>query len=162
MKIKVYLAIILIIINTKDKNKVRLVLNDEAQKIILNTKGFMKDLSEELLEFLEYVETSTDYAAKHSKGKLVSSIHKRVQEVKNDISMEVHILKKCEAQSRSYMTLLERDREKIEEGRDEERKLIIIKQYNKGISIEYIAEINEFDVEYVKEVVKNNTSKSNN
>ena len=33
-----------------------ILLNDEAQKIILNTKGFMNDLSEELLEFLEYVE----------------------------------------------------------------------------------------------------------
>ena len=136
-----------------------IILNDEAQKIILNTKGFMKDLSEELLEFLEYIETSTDYVVKHSKGKLVSNIHIRVREVKNDISVEVHILKKCEAQLRTYMTLLERDREKIEEGRDEERKLTIIKQYNKGLSIEYITEINEFDVEYVKELVKNNTSK---
>ncbi|OPJ57777.1 hypothetical protein CLCHR_42290 [Clostridium chromiireducens] len=29
-----------------------ITLNDEAQKIALNTKGIMKDLSEELLEFL--------------------------------------------------------------------------------------------------------------
>lgn len=43
-------------------------------------------------------------------------MHKRVNAVKNDISVEVHIVKKCEAQSRTYMTLLERDREKIEEG----------------------------------------------
>lgn len=131
----------------EDRN---IILNDKAQKIILNTKGFMKDLSEELLEFLKYVETSTDDVAKHSKGKLVSNIHKRARKVKNDISMEVE-----------FMTLLERDREKIEEDRDEERKLVIIKQYSKGLSIEYIAEINEFDVEYVKEVVKNNTSKLN-
>lgn len=137
------------------------MLNNEAQKIILNTKGIMKDLSEELLEFLEYVENSTDDAAKSAKGNLVRSIHKRVQDVKNDDSMEVHILKKCEAQSRTYMTLLERDREKIEEGRDEERKLTIMKQYNKGLSIEYIAEINEFDVEYVKEVVKKNNTFKN-
>jgi hypothetical protein len=81
----------------------------------------------------------------------VKSIHKRVQEVKNDISVEVE-----------FMTLLERDREKIEEGRDEERKLTIMKQYNKGFSIEYIAEINEFDVEYVRDIVKSNTSKINN
>ena len=65
----------------------------------------MNDLSEELLEFLNYVEDSTDDKVKHIKGKLVKTIHKRVQEVKNDISMEVE-----------YMTLLERDREKIEEG----------------------------------------------
>ena len=82
-----------------------IILNDEAQKIILNTKGIMNDLSEELLEFLNYVEDSTDDIVKNFKGNLVKSIHKRVQEVKNDVSMEVE-----------YMTLLERDREKIEEG----------------------------------------------
>lgn len=49
------------------------MLNDEAQKIILNTKGIMKDLSEELLEFLAYVEDSTDTMVKHSKGNLVKN-----------------------------------------------------------------------------------------
>ena len=132
-----------------------IILNDEAEKIILNTKGIMKDLSEELLEFLEYVENSTDDTVKHSKGKLVKNIHKRVQEVKNDISVEVE-----------FMTLLERDREKIEEGREAGReeaiKQLILKQYSKGLSIEYIAEINEFDIEYVRDVVKNNISKIDN
>jgi len=128
-----------------------IMLNDEAQKIILNTKGIMKDLSEELLEFLAYVEDSTDDKVKYAKGNLVKSIHKRVQEVKNDISVEVE-----------FMTLLERDREKIEEGREEAIKQLILKQYSKGLSIEYIAEINEFDVEYVRNVVKNNTPKVNN
>ena len=42
-----------------------------------------------------------------------------------------------------------------EEGREEERKQLILKQYSKGLSIEYIAEINEFDIEYVKDVVSN-------
>ena len=49
-----------------------------------------------------------------------------------------------------------------EEGREEERekvkaerKKLILKQYNKGLSIEYIAEINDFDVEYVKDIVSN-------
>jgi len=68
----------------------------------------MKDLSEELLEFLAYVENSTDTIAKSAKGNLVKNIHMRVQDVKNDISMEVE-----------FMTLLERDREKIEEGKEE-------------------------------------------
>ena len=42
-----------------------------------------------------------------------------------------------------------------EEGREEGIKQLILKQYSKGLSIEYIAEINDFDVEYVKDVVKN-------
>jgi hypothetical protein len=85
--------------------------NDEAEKIILNTKGFMKDLSEELLEFLAYVEDSRDEVVKNFNGNLVKSIHKRVKEVKNDVSMEVE-----------FMTLLERDREKIEEGIEQGEK----------------------------------------
>lgn len=60
-------------------------LNDEAEKIILNTKGILKDLSEELLEFLAYVEDSRDVVANEFKGNLVKSIHKRVWEVKNDV-----------------------------------------------------------------------------
>ena len=92
----------------EDKN---IILNDEAQKIVLNTKGIINDLSEELLEFLAYVEDSTDDTVKHAKGNLVKNIHKRVREVKNDISVEVE-----------FMTLLERDREKIEEGREEGRE----------------------------------------
>jgi len=43
----------------------------------------------------------------------------------------------------------------IEKGIEKERKQLILKQYSKGLSIEYIAEINDFDVEYVKDVVKN-------
>ena len=66
------------------------------------------------------------------------------------------------------MTLLERDREKIEEGREagieegreEAIKQLILKQYNKGLSLEYIADINEIDLEYVTDIVKNATLKS--
>ena len=43
--------------------------------------------------------------AKKSQGTLVKNIHKRVVKVKNDASVEVE-----------FMTLLERDREKIQEG----------------------------------------------
>lgn len=82
-----------------------IILKDETQKIVLNTKGIIKDLSEELLEFLAYVENSTEDTVKQVKGDLVKNIHKRVKEVKNDFSVEVE-----------FMTLLERDREKIEEG----------------------------------------------
>ena len=42
-----------------------------------------------------------------------------------------------------------------EEGREEGIKQLILKQYRKGLSIEYIAEINEFDIEYVKSIVAN-------
>ncbi len=61
--------------------------------------------------FLAYVEYSTDDTVQGAKWNLVKTIHKRVQEVKNDISVEVE-----------FMTLLERDREKIEEGMEKGEK----------------------------------------
>jgi len=124
-------------------------LNDEAQKIVLNTRGIMNDLSEELLEFLNYVEDSTDDTVKNFKGNLVRSIHKRVQEVKNDILMEVE-----------FMTLLERDREKIEEGIEvgkEEGILLtkkVLKLSNSGYTISQIAKECNISEEEVKRILE--------
>ena len=81
------------------------MLNDETNKVFLNTKGILNDVDEELAEFLGYIENSTDEYASHSKSNLVKEIHERVIEVKQDKRMEVE-----------FMTLLERDREKFEEG----------------------------------------------
>ena len=71
----------------------------------------MKDLSDELIGFLEYVEHSDDKTAEKAKGTLVKNIHRRVIEVKSNPNVEVE-----------FMTLLERDREKLEEGRAEGKK----------------------------------------
>lgn len=49
-----------------------------------------------------------------------------------------------------------------EEGREEAIKQLILKQYSKGLSIEYISEINEIDVEYVRDIVKSNISTDDN
>ena len=83
-------------------------LKDDTNKIILNTKGILNDLSEELIEFLEYIEHSNDKTAEEASGELVKNVHKRVMEVKNNPNVEVE-----------FMTLLERDREKIAEGLEE-------------------------------------------
>ncbi|WP_330680470.1 hypothetical protein [Holtiella tumoricola] len=68
-------------------------------------------MDEELLEFLAYVEHSTDAVANTAKSMLVKEIHKKVTYLKQDKSMEVQ-----------YMTLLERDKEKFEEGKEEGRE----------------------------------------
>ena len=112
----------------KEDNSIK--LDDDAYKIILNTKGIMNDLSEELIEFLKYVEHSDSETADKAKGTLVKNIHKKVIEVKNNRNIEVEL-----------MTLLERDREKIEEGmekglkegRKEGRKEGIKEGIEKGI-----------------------------
>lgn len=82
-----------------------LILDDGTKKIILNTKGILDDVDSEMHDFLRYIENTTDMAAETSSGNLVKHIHEKVKEVKNNKIVEVE-----------YMTLLERDREKIEQG----------------------------------------------
>lgn len=127
----------------KEDNNIK--LKDDTNKIILNTKGVIRDLSDELIEFLNYVEHSDEKTAENAKGALVKNVHKRVTKVKNDASVEVE-----------FMTLLERDREKIEEGREEGIKLTkkVFKLLNNGESIESIAKICNISVDMVKEIIE--------
>ncbi|OOM68703.1 hypothetical protein CLOBL_53150 [Clostridium sp. BL-8] len=126
-----------------------IMLNDEAHKIILNSKGIMNDLSDELLEFLAYVEDSSDDTVKYAKGNIVKNIHRRVKEVKSDILMEVE-----------FMTLLERDREKIEEGIEKGREegiLLtkkVLKLSNSGYTISQIAKECNISEEEVRRILE--------
>ena len=68
----------------------------------------MHDVDPEMQEFLSYVENTTDDFAAQARSPLIKEIHKKVTEVKESKEMEVE-----------YMTLLQRDRENIELGREE-------------------------------------------
>ena len=81
------------------------MLGDETTKIFLNTKGKLNDVDEEMLEFLNYIEHSNDQVAQMAKSELVKEINKKVTLIKEDKRVEVE-----------YMTLLERDKEKFQEG----------------------------------------------
>ncbi len=117
-----------------------LTLGDETTKIFLNTRGTLPDVNAEMLEFLSYVENSTDAFAAQAASPLIKEIHKRVTEVKQNKEMEVE-----------YMTLLQRDRENIELGTTLATK--IIKLYHKGISNEDIADSLQLDPDYVNSVI---------
>ena len=119
-------------------------LKDDTNKIILNTTGVIKDLSEELIDFLEYIEHSNSEIAENSRGTLVKNIHKRVIEVKNNPKVEVE-----------FMTLLERDREKLEEGIKEGIKEVAIKLLD-ILDDKTISEKTGLDIEIVKKLRKEN------
>lgn len=129
-----------------------LALGDETTKIFLSTKGEMDDVDAEMKEFLAYIENSTDAFAAQAASPLVKEIHKRVTEVKQNKDMEVE-----------YMTLLQRDRENIELGREEGREeghregtlyaTKILKMYNKGMNLNDIASSLQLDLEYVNSVI---------
>ncbi|HJC56905.1 MAG TPA: hypothetical protein H9700_05995 [Candidatus Eisenbergiella intestinipullorum] len=65
----------------------------------------------EMKELLSYVEDTTDRFAAQAKSPLIRQIHQKVNEVKQNPKMEVE-----------YMTLMQRDRENIELGREEGRQ----------------------------------------
>ncbi len=135
----------------KEDNSIK--LEDDTNKIILNTKGVMKDLNDEIIEFLKYVEHSDYEIAEKAKGNLVKNIHKKVIEVKNNPKVEVE-----------FMTLLERDREKVEEGRQEgikegrqegiEIAKKVFKLLSSGESIINIAKICKISEEKVREIIE--------
>ena len=107
-------------------------LNDETQVLILNTKGTMNDVDDEMLEFLRYVERSTDEIAEASKGTLVKNIHDRVKDVKCNKAMGVQ-----------YMTFEEKLQESERRGLErgiETKAIEAAKNLKKaGVDIETIA-----------------------
>ena len=115
--------------------------NNIKLKDILNTKGIMKDLSDELIGFLKYVEHSDDKTAEKTKGTLVKNIHKRVIEVKSNPSVEVE-----------FITLLERDREKLEEGRMEEKINLAREMLKDNESIEKIMKYTKLSKEEILKI----------
>jgi predicted transposase/invertase (TIGR01784 family) len=85
-----------------------IILEDDATKIILNTQGTLNDVPNGLIEFLNYVEHTTDTVANTSNSALVKHIHQKVLKVKNNHETE-----------REFMTLLQRFQEIREEGLQE-------------------------------------------
>ena len=127
-----------------------LSLTDESVKIFLNTRGTMDDVDEKMKEFLAYVEDTTDRFAARAKSPLIRQIHRKVIEVKQNPKMEVE-----------YMTLLQRDRENIELGREEGRQegikmaLDIIRLHLDGKADQEIAAMLSLRTDYVRQVLEN-------
>ncbi|MEE1073187.1 MAG: Rpn family recombination-promoting nuclease/putative transposase [Cellulosilyticum sp.] len=123
------------------------ILGDETEKIFLSTKGKVNDVDEEMLEFLAYIEHTTEQIAKMAESDLVRVLHKKVTAIKTDQRMEVE-----------YMTLLERDREKIEIGREEgakkEREKNVRNLMNAGVEIEKIAQAIGISKEEIERIVE--------
>ena len=84
------------------KEKPELLLGDGAVKIFLNADSTMDDVSEELRAFLDYV------AGKKTEDAYTKRLDKAVKEAKKNREWR-----------HEYMTLLMRDQENLEKGREE-------------------------------------------
>jgi len=83
-------------------------MGDETVKIFLNTDGMMDDVSEELKAFLDYV------AGKKPKDSYIEKLEEAVKEAKKNREWR-----------HEYMTLLMRDQENVEKGREYGEELML-------------------------------------
>lgn len=125
-------------------------LNDGATKIFLNTRGTNpEDVSSELVEFLHYLENTTNQTAEHSTSDRIKRIHQRVQKVKSNEEIGV-----------KYMQAWEEKYYEREEGREEGRKEggefklleLIIKKLRKNKTPGVIADELEEDVDTIHHI----------
>ena len=121
-----------------------LLLGDEAIKLFLNTEGIQNDVSPDMKEFLTYIRNTTDAFAKQAKNPLIPAIQNKVTQVKQSKEMEVE-----------YMTLLQRDRENNEIGREEGSTWTtkVLNLHTKGIQRKVIASQLNLDIDYVEKII---------
>ena len=131
-----------------------LVMGDECQKIILNTKGKNDhEVEKALVDFLHYVEKSSDENVPEDCDERLKHLHKKIHKIKMSEEMGV-----------SYMKMEERDRlirdEGLRRGRAEgDARLvnIIRRKASRGMEVSEIADLLEMqraEVEAILEVFR--------
>ena len=126
------------------------LLEDGATRIFLNTRGKNRDeVSEELVDFLRYVESSTDETVASIESERIHRIHKRVCKVRTNEQVGVRYMQAWE--ERIY------DREDGREmGREEQRIIstisLIKKNMARGLSLKDIADFLDEDISEVQKI----------
>ena len=132
-----------------------LVMGDECQKIILNTKGKNDhEVEKALVDFLHYVEKSSDENVPEDCDERLKHLHKKIHQIK--MSEEIGV---------SYMKMEERDRlirdEGLRRGRAEGRAegkaeliSIIRKKASRGMAAADIADWLETECGEVKRILE--------
>ncbi|MCI8550654.1 MAG: Rpn family recombination-promoting nuclease/putative transposase [Lachnospiraceae bacterium] len=110
-------------------------MGDEAVKIFLNTKGTLDDVSSELKAFLDYV------AGKDSADSYVKELEEAVKEAKRNREWR-----------HEYMTLLMRDQENMEKGREEGREQMIVNALRTTKSVKQTSFILQLSEQVVRKV----------
>lgn len=127
-----------------------ILLEDGAKKIFLNTKGTNQtEVPEELVEFLRYVEESTDEVASSAEDERITRLHKRIRKLKENRSWEARYMRFEELLQQAEKAGLEKgEKAGLEKGekaglaKGEKQKLIklVAGKAARGQSAEEIAE----------------------
>lgn len=121
-------------------------LGDGTTKIFISTKGKNADeVSEEFIEFLKYVEHSTNETANQAKSERVRRVHERVCKVK--VNEEIGV---------KYMQAWEEKYYEREEGREEGRMNTLVSQVcrklAKGMEAAAIADMLEEEEDVIQDI----------
>ena len=123
-----------------------LILGDGSFKIFLSTKGTIDDVSQELKNFLNYVDSGI------VSGSFVQKLDNAVQDVKSNQKARLNFM--------TYqMALLESKLDGEEIGRDKERDSIALNMLREGLPFEQIQKFTTLSIEKIKELAKNNLDK---
>lgn len=140
-----------------------LKLNDGSRRIFINTKGNNpEEFSQEFLDFMDYINQTTDLIAERSKSNRIRKINDRVRSVKDSEKVGVKLMQAWE--ERYYDRLEAREQGHAEghaEGMRNALRNLVQKKLAKGKSIEEIADILEEPVEVIKELVDELESNEN-
>ena len=125
-----------------------LELGDECTKIILNMKGKNDgEVERPLIDFLHYVENSSDAVISGGCDERLVHLHTIVEKIKANEQMGV-----------TYMKMQERDRQIREDGREEGEKAKLLsqvqKKLEKGKTADEIAEGLEEEISVIEELMK--------
>lgn len=142
-------------------------LMDGATRIFLSTKGENNDeVPAELVEFLHYLEQTTDETAGKSSSEKIHRIHERVRKVKTNEAVGVKYMQAWEEKYYAEQEARERGHaEGLEAGRAEGRaegriegervnmKKLVAKKLKKGKSIEEIADALEEETDVIEQLI---------
>lgn len=136
------------------------MLGDKAIRIFLNTKGKNEaEVSKELVDFLHYVENSTEELAEQSDSERIRRIHERVCKVKTNEGVGVRYMQAWEEKYYEREEAREEGRREGRnegriEGREETLKELIKKKLAKGKNAAEIADALEQNIEVIERFIK--------
>ncbi len=117
------------------KDDAELSLLDGRKILIYNTKGKNINVSKKTMDFLDYIETN-----------------KVCDEYTERLNKDVAIARMNKEWRVEYMKTLLHDSDVKREGREEQKRIIVINMLRKGIDISEICELAECSAKYVEEV----------
>ena len=122
-----------------------LKLGDETTKVFVNAAGTAEDISNEMKDFLDYLE------GKGTKSDFARRIDEEVSRARTHVEWRVE-----------YMSLILRDHEKREDGRQEIRRMVVMNMLKANEPIEKICSYAGCDEAYIEKIQKEYHPEENN